>query len=319
MGPGLRGRLAAALVPLALLCAGCGSGGATRFPPGEQPIAGGGGDLAYALPPIPRQIDPLAARTPAEQTVSAQLFEPLVSTLQGPYGQRRALAGLTLGTGHSGDRRVWSIHLRPSVRFGDGTPLNGSAVLVNVERWQTSPQGHRLLPGLLASSAPRPDLVRFIFEQPVPDLPALLADSRLGLVSPAALDPSSGKDARVARTARAGSGPFQLSKQSRGELVLARNRSWWGSRDGLGPALDRIAFIFAASAPRRAALLRGGQVRAAAELTRAAAQRLQRDPLLTAVGVRSGHAVGLERSVRGIRSWRQAPMNGVWLALVGQP
>src|SRR5258705_9347275 len=116
MGPGLRGRWAAALVPLAVLCAGCGSGGATRFPPGEQPIAGGGGDLAYALPPIPRLIDPLAARTPAEQTVSAQLFEPLVSSLQGPYGQRRGSPGLTLGTGHSGDRRGGCVPPRPPRR-----------------------------------------------------------------------------------------------------------------------------------------------------------------------------------------------------------
>jgi peptide/nickel transport system substrate-binding protein len=319
MGPGLRGKLAAALVPLAALCAGCGSGGATRFPPGEPPIAGGGGELAYALAPIPGPIDPLAAQTPAEQTVSVQLFEPLVSSLQGPYGQGRELRGLTLGTGHSGDRRVWSIHLRPGVRFEDGTPLNGSAVLVNVERWRTSPQGRRLLPGLLASSAPRPDLVRFIFEQPVADLPALLADPRLGLVSPAALDPSSGKDASVARTARAGSGPFRLSNRSGGEIVMARNRRWWGSRDGLGPALDRITFILAALPPRRAALLRGGRVRVAADLTRAEAQRLRRDPLLTAVGVGSGHAIGVERSVRGIRSWRPDPLNGVWLALVGQP
>ena len=319
MGPGLRGKLAAALVPLAALCAGCGGGGATSFPPGEQPLAGGGGDLAYALPPIPRQIDPLAAQTPAEQTVSAQLFEPLVSSLRGPYGQGREQRGLTLGAGHSGDRRVWSIHLRPGVRFEDRTPLNGSAVLVNLERWRTSPQGRRLLPGLLASSAPRPDLVRFIFQQPVPDLPALLADPRLGLVSPAALDPSSGKDARVARAAQAGSGPFQLLNRARGKLVLARNRSWWGSRDGLGPALDRISFVPTPSAGRRADLLRAGRVRVAAELSRAAAQRLRRDPLLTAVGVASGHAIGIERSVRGIRSWRPGPMNGVWLALVGQP
>src|SRR5206468_61623 len=105
----------------------------------------------------------------------------------------------------------------------------------------------------------------------------------------------------------------------RGELVLARNRSWWGSRDGLGPALDRITFRLDSSAPRRAAVLRVGRVRVAAELNRAAAERLQRDPLLTALGANSGHAVGLERSVRGISGWRPVPMNGVWLALVGQP
>src|SRR4051812_28574314 len=103
----LRGIPAAALLSLLALAAGCGGGGATSFPGGEHPAAGGGGELTYALAPVSGAIDPLHARTPAALTVSVQLFEPLVSSLRGPYRRGRGRLGLALGSGHSGDRRVW--------------------------------------------------------------------------------------------------------------------------------------------------------------------------------------------------------------------
>ncbi|MEK6252816.1 MAG: ABC transporter substrate-binding protein [Actinomycetota bacterium] len=313
----LRGALVGALAVAATLASGCGAG-ATRFPAAESPPrAGGNGELVYAIPAPAGGLDPLAAHTISEQTVARQIFEPLTASLDGPYGRRRNVPGVALSSRHSGDFRVWSLRLRPGVRFQDGRLLDASAVVVNAERWRTSAVGRRL-PSLIAADAPRPDLVRFVFDAPVRDLPARLGDPRLGLVSPAALLPQSGTDASLFRVRQAGSGPFQLSARPSGGVVLERNRGWWGSRRGLGPALDEVAFRAVGSRVGRLVLLRSAAVRVAGDVGRAAAQRLRTDPLLTSIAVASPYPIGLERSVRGIVGWRPVSLSGVWLSVVNR-
>ncbi len=188
-------------------------------------------------------------------------------------------------------------------------------MLANVGRWRASPVGQGLLPGLIGADGPRPDLVRFVFADPVDDLPHRLADPRLGLVSPEAIRPGPGPEPLL-RMTQAGSGPFELARRSAGAIELRRNAGWWGSRSGLGPALDGIDFRFAASPAARLALLRGDEVRAAQDIAAAAARRLRGDPLLTVVAPAGPHPLGVERSLRGLGSWRPDSLAGVWLAVV---
>jgi hypothetical protein len=122
----------------------------------------------------------------------------------------------------------------------------------------------------------------------------------------------------LTRLERAGSGPFQLGGRSGPGLSLARYRGWWGSGLGLGPTLDRIEFEVVPDDGTRVRLLRRFDVEIASELSPRVALSLLRDPLLTAVGARSGHGLGLDRSVRGIENWRPQPLSGVWLAVLGQ-
>jgi peptide/nickel transport system substrate-binding protein len=309
-----RGAATAALAATILAVCGCG-GGATRFSGSEPPPPGGGGELRYALPAVPAALDPLAASSNSERTVVRQLFEPLVGDLSAPYRPTPPRRGLALGWRHSRDFRIWSFRLRPGVRFQDGALFNAAAVLANADRWRTASVGQSLLPGLVAADAPRPDLARLILAQPMRDLARRLRDPRLGLVSPDVLRPGS---AVLAREERAGSGPFVAAARSPASIVLSRNRGWWGSRFGLGPALDRVVFTATPGPFERLSRLRDGAVRVAAELDPRDAAQLRRDPLLTVKGTRSGHPVGLERSVRGIRDWRAQPLSGVWLALLQQ-
>lgn len=306
----------AAAVLLVALLGGCGGDGATRFSGTEPPPAGGGGELGYAIPAAPTSLDPLRADSVSERTVVSQIFEPLVATLDGPYGAARPRRGLALGWRPSGDFRVWSFRLRPKVRFQDGTPFNASAVLANSQRWRADATGQALLPGLVAADAPRPDRARLIFSAPLRDLPRRLADPRLGQVSPAALDLD--PDAPLSRASRAGSGPFTLAGRSDRQLSLRRFRGWWGSRHGLGPSLDEITFTVVPGGIERVGQLQEGLVRVAGDLDRAAAASLRGDPLLTVLGARSGHATGVERSVRGIESLSPEPLSDVSLALVEQ-
>jgi peptide/nickel transport system substrate-binding protein len=310
----VRGVLAAALLA-AILPAGCGGGGATRFSGNEPRGAGGGGTLSFAIP-SPAGLDPLRAATTSDQYVDRQIYEPLVATLDGPYKSVRDRRGLALGWSHSADFRIWSFQLRHRVRFQDGTPFNASVVLANAGRWRTTAEALALLPGLVAADAPRPDLARLILSKPLADLPRRLADPRLGMVSPAAIGPGG---ASLSRVSQAGSGPFVLAERSADGVSLARYRRWWGSSLGLGPALDRIEFGVVPQQAARVRLLRAGDVRLAAELDRGAVETVRRDPLLTVVGARGGQALGLERSVRGIDSARPQSLSAVSLALVGQP
>ena len=176
---------AATLAVLAVATmAGCGGGDGTGTQsPSRLPAAGGGGTLTYALPSLPRTFDPLAAKDRAAETITRQIYEPLVAQLTGPYGQTATQPGLAVGVRPSANRSIWTLDLRPGARFQDGTPFNAAAVLANSRRWQSDPRGRALLPHLFAVDAPTPDEVRFQLDKPIRNLPQRLASPRLGIVS----------------------------------------------------------------------------------------------------------------------------------------
>jgi peptide/nickel transport system substrate-binding protein len=310
----MRLRAATLIAVVALLgAAGCGgSGGGARVSTGLPP-AGGGGTLAYALPALPSTLDPLAARTRAQQTVTRQIYDPLIERLSGPYVQAAPQAGLALEARPSRDRTTWTVTLRPNIRFQDGTPFNAAAVLANSRRWQTDPAGQRLLPHLFAVDAPRPDEVRFLLDEPVPDMVRRLSSPRLAIVSPRALDPQSGQNARFSDGTGSGTGAFQAGPSGPGRQMLSRFAGWWGSSMGLGPSLDGVTFIVAPQPSQRLRMLEDGLVQVADPLGHSGLRAARSDPLLDTVGGPLG-GIGVEGSVRGIDSAPAIPvLSSVWL------
>jgi peptide/nickel transport system substrate-binding protein len=294
---------------------GCGGGGGgTPARNDGLPPAGGGGTLGYALPALPSALDPLAAGSRDAQIVTRQVYEPLIERLSGPYAQGAPQAGLALTARPSRDRTTWTVTLRTDVRFQDGSPFNAAAVVANSRRWQSDPAGRGLLPHLFAVDAPRPDEVRFLLDQPVPDLVSRLASPRLTIVSPRALDPQSGRNARfLPDAAGSGTGAFLLGPRGPGRLALSRFAGWWGSPLGLGPSLDGVTFVLAPQPAQRLRMLQEGTVQVADPLGPAALRAADRDPLLDSVGGPLT-GIGLEGSVRGIDSARAIPvLSGVWL------
>jgi peptide/nickel transport system substrate-binding protein len=310
-------RLRAATLALFLLGAlvGCGGGGGSGTQQRSQlPAAGGGGTLDYALPGLPRTLDPLAARDRIAQTVTRQVYEPLIAQITGPYGQPTSQPGLVVGVRPSANRSIWSLDLRPGVRFQDGTPFNAGAVLANSRRWQSDPRGRALLPHLFAVDAPTPDEVRFLLDRPVRDFPQRLASPRLGIVSPRAFEPQSGQRARYIPDVRnSGTGAFQAGPGGPARLELSRFAGWWGSPMGLGPALDGVTFVVARLPEQRYRMLSDGTVQIADPLDAAGLSAAEADPLVNTIGgPRSG--IGLEGSVRGISSAGVVPaLSAVWL------
>ena len=305
---------AATLVLFAVVVlVGCGGGSGAEVV-SALPPAGGGGTLSYALPSLPSTLDPLAAQSRAALTVTRQVYEPLIERLSGPYGQATPQGGLALAARPSRDRTTWTVTLRSGVRFQDGTPFNAAAVLANSRRWQTDPAGRSLLPHLFAVDAPRPDEVRFLLDSPLPDLVRHLSSPRLAIVSPRALDPQSGQNARfLADAAGSGTGAFQPGPAGPGRMTLSRFAGWWGSPMGLGPSLDGVTFVVAPQPSQRLRLLREGAVQVADPLGPSELRAADADPLLESVGGPAG-GIGLEGSVRGIDSAGAIPvLSSVWL------
>jgi peptide/nickel transport system substrate-binding protein len=316
-------RGAATLLAISLLgaaAAGCGDdGGGDIGAASGLPAAGGGGGLTYALPSLPTTLDPLAAGDRAAATVTRQVHETLVGRLTGPYREGKSQPGLALAVNPSRDRTTWRVALRPGVRFQDGTPFNSAAVLANARRWTSDPLGRRLLPDLFAVDAPRPDEVRFLLERPVVDLDAQLADPRLGIVSPRALNPESGERSRFRDdNPGSGTGAFQAGPIASDRIELSRHAGWWGTPLGLGPSLDGVTFLLAPRAAQRLQLLQQGTAQIADPLDSPGLRVAEADPLLSTVGGPAS-GIGIERSVRGIGSARTVSLlSEVWLTrLVG--
>ena len=317
MSSRLRGALVCASLAAAI-ATGCGDDDSLgESAAGSGAPLGTGNALSYALAQRPDELDPLLAATRSDQIVTRQLHEPLVESLKAPFGESNRQRGLARAWRSSGDRQIWRFELRRRVRFQDGTPFNATAVLANVERWRTLREGRALLPELVAADAPRPDLVRFILSRSVTDFPGRLASPRLGIVSPAALRPRSGRAAELSRDERSGTGPFELRERDAERIVIARNVEWWGTRAELGPALDQVEFQVVPTAPERVALLRRGGAQVADSLPPAAAADVRGDPLLTLVTGAGRRVLGIERSVRGIQSASAIEsLSGVWLTTI---
>ena len=277
---------------------------------GASSSQSGSAVLTWALAERPATVDPLYARTPADELAARQIHEPLVESLAGPFDFPRRLAGLAVSARPSADRTVWKVRLRPGVRFQDGTALNAEAVVANVDRWRASGVAP-VSPAMLAD-APRPDLVRFILPTPDPTFDRVLASPQLGIVSPRAIRQSAGGPLDPDRLPESGTGPFELRERTARSLLFARNTDWWGTEHGLGPGVDQIELRAVESQASRLALLRSGEVQVA-DLGAAGLRRVAGDPLLTRLR-EPGKDLGLERSVRGLEADQSAPsLNGAWL------
>ncbi|UJA19716.1 hypothetical protein HJD18_05455 [Thermoleophilia bacterium SCSIO 60948] len=248
--------------------------------------------------------DPLLADDFAERLVARQVSEPLLARAQEPFvaAGSRATAGLATRAAPADGATVWRVSLRSGVRFQDGSRLDAAAVLANADRWQAL--GAPQVAGLLGTDSPKPGLVRFILAAPDRGFGAALAEPRLGLVSPRAIE----ADGTLAAGSASGSGAFELVGADGAAIELRRYDGWWGTSLELGPGFAAL-LVERTTAGEALGRLRRGAARLAGGLGAREMRLAARDPLLIQVG----DGVVAERSLRGLSGPPEAPaLSGAW-------
>ncbi len=166
-----------------------------------------GGTLRVEMQAAARALDP--AESP--RRLAALVFERLVRL----DARGRPQPALALAWQSSPGLRRWQFHLRPGVKFQDGSPLNPAAVVASLA---ASSSGW--------TAAPLPDGVVIRSEHPLPDLLSELAAARNSIVQ------------RAPGVAPSGTGPFRIAQwESEHRAVFSANEEYWDGR----PFLDSIA------------------------------------------------------------------------------
>ena len=189
--------------------------------------------IVVALQLEPPTLDPTSGAAAAVKEVTYRTVYEGLTTLDATGA---AVPLLATSWTMAPDARSYVFHLRPGVRFQDGTPFDAGIVRFSLMRairpGSTNSMAERLAE-IADVDAVDPLTVRVHLRQPDAGLPVLLAWGDCVMVSP--------KSAGQLATAPIGTGPFRYASWRRGDrLILARNDLYWGAK----PALREIEYRF---------------------------------------------------------------------------
>jgi peptide/nickel transport system substrate-binding protein len=159
---------------------------------------------------------------------------------------------------------VWRFHLRPGVKWQDGSPFTADDVVFTLKRIQ-APNSSMRAPMSPVKEARKIDDLTVDFETTVPDPIFLQEQTNLLIMSKAwceahnATEPVIiGKEDNYALHNAMGTGPYKLvSREPDRKTVLEKNPTWW---DKPADLVDQVEFDVIASAPTRVAALLSGEV-----------------------------------------------------------
>jgi peptide/nickel transport system substrate-binding protein len=210
-------------------------------------------DLVIGAAVEPDSIDPHVHNFGGNKSLMPNLFEALTTTAANDH----LVANLAVSW-QAIDGMTWEFHLRPGVRFSDGTPLTADDVAFTLHR----------VPNLPSTVADFAEYVKPIAQVEVVDattvrlhttVPFPLAPeylSTIGIVSRRHGEGATTSDYNDGAAA-IGTGPFRFVSWARGDkLVLVRNDGWWRGR----AAWDRVTFRYIRNAASRLAALLAGDV-----------------------------------------------------------
>ena len=174
------------------------------------------------------------------------------------------------------DGKTWTFRLRPGVKFHDGTPFNSQAVKTTVEHLLDGATGSsRRASYTLIKEVATPDdgTVRITTDPPTPDLPFLMADGSVRIISPTALQ-KFGKD--IGRNP-VGTGPYAFKEWIPNQRVVSEaNPDYWGQK----PNVRRWVYRAIPEAAGRVVALKTGEADLVLNLPAADVESLKTDPNL---------------------------------------
>jgi peptide/nickel transport system substrate-binding protein len=245
---GARGSAALALGPLLLPNSAVGSTVA-RMATGKIKK---GGTLTFARSVAPTQLDPANSIVQGDVYTLDKIFEPLYITSPGG----KLTPWLATGYKTSHDYKTWTFHLRPGVRFNDGTPLTAEDVAWSIERAATDKEGplsflDTAIKKISASGTNA--VVITLSEAWAPFL------SDISVFANAILPKKFGGKTEKAFFANpVGTGPFMLpSWKADSDLTLKANPHYWQPGK---PYVDEVQIKYVDSDNQRVLQLTGGQV-----------------------------------------------------------
>ena len=243
---------AATLTAVAVVTVACGGGGS-----GDDGTSGGSGAEDGGGKPVPggsvryavEAENPGGWCLPEAQLDIAgiQVARTVYDTLTIPNEQGEYVGMLAESYEASPDQTTFTFHLRPGVKFHDGTTLDSTVVKNNLDAYRgTYPARSPLLfaislKNIADVTAPDPMTVVVTTTTPWPALPAYMYGSgRMGMMAQAQLD-----DPATCDTKLIGTGPFKLKEWKINDHFTAeKNRDYW-MKDGDGarlPYLEEITY-----------------------------------------------------------------------------
>ncbi len=206
-------------------------------------------DITLGMQLEPPHLDPTAGAAAAiDEVTYANVFEGL--TRFGPTGE--VLPDLAESWEVAPDGLSWVFHLRPNVKFHDGTPFTAEDVAFSIDRAMADESQNaqkRLFDGIASVNVIDDTTVEIALDTPRSSLLSALAWGDAVMVSPPTAESN--------KTQPVGTGPFKFAGWTRGDRVeLARNPDYWGT-----PAkLDKVTFKFISDPTAAYAAVMAGDV-----------------------------------------------------------
>ena len=185
-------------------------------------------------------------------------------TLTVPNSKGQYVPYLAKSVTPNADFTLWTIKLRPGIKFHDGTPLDAAAVKLNLDTYGGAPGAPQAAPLFTSINKPYQASVEVVdpltvvvhMKEPMPQYMAnLYGVGRIGMVAPAQLN--AGADCA---TKMIGTGPFVCKPgcwRPGESMTLEKNPDYW--QKGY-PKLDKITFTPVPEQSQRLTELRGGQL-----------------------------------------------------------
>jgi peptide/nickel transport system substrate-binding protein len=226
-------------------------------------VAFGGGfadakQFRYAYRIDPASLDPHALAETFTLSWLGQIYEPLIGR-----GKNLELVPALAVKWEQPDPKTWRIHLRPNVKFHDGSPFTADDVVFSIGRVKADGSDMAYTVATVMEVKKIDDLtVDLIMDKPNPIIPLQTTSTYMmskawaeknGATAPASVKK---KVENFATNNANGTGPFKIQSRQVGvRTVLVPHDGWWGPREH---NLTEVIFTpIQSDATRVAALLSG--------------------------------------------------------------